>query len=55
MGTIYSNDVQSEDPINDGKNLTHLKLILEDLLRVFKGIRFESIHSAHNDEIVFVS
>jgi steroid delta-isomerase len=55
LGTIYSNDVQYEDPINKGKNLTHLKLILEDLLKVFKGVRFESIHSAHTDEFAFVS
>jgi len=53
--SIYTNDVQYEDPINKGKSLAHLKLILEDLLKVFKGIQFESIHSTHDDEFAFVS
>ncbi|MFL2478396.1 MAG: nuclear transport factor 2 family protein [Verrucomicrobiales bacterium] len=55
LNSIYTNDVQYEDPINKGKSLAHLKLILEDLLKVFKGIQFESIHSTHDDEFAFVS
>ena len=54
LDAIYSDDVQYEDPINKGKNLDHLKLILEDLLKIFKGVRFESIHSAHDSEFAFV-
>ena len=30
LDSIYSDDVQYEDPINKGKDLDHLKLILED-------------------------
>jgi len=55
LETIYSDYVQYEDPINTGKDLPHLKLILEDLLKVFKGITFESIHSIHDDDFAFVS
>lgn len=55
LSSIYSDDVQYEDPINKGKDLIHLKIILEDLLKVFKKVRFKSIHSAHNDEFAFVS
>ena len=55
LDSIYSDDVQYEDPINKGKDPAHLKLILEDLLKVLKGVRFESIHSAHDRECAFVS
>ena len=55
LDAIYSDDVQYEDPINKGKDLGHLRLILEDLLKVFKGVRFESIHSTHDSEFAFVS
>ena len=55
LDAIYSDDVQYEDPINKGNDLGHLKLILEDLLKVFKGVQFESIHSMHDDEFAFVS
>lgn len=55
LNSVYNNDVQYEDPINKGKDLAHLKLILEDLLKVFEGVRFESILSVQDDEFAFVS
>ena len=54
LDAIYSDDVQYEDPINKGKDLAHLKLILEDLLKVFKGVGFESIYSTHDSGCAFV-
>tara|TARA_B110000438_G_scaffold298716_1_gene347473 strand:+ start:346 stop:780 length:435 start_codon:yes stop_codon:yes gene_type:complete len=55
LDTIYTNDVQYEDPINKGKGLPHIKLILDDLLKVFQGVQFESIQSTNDDEFAFVS
>ena len=55
LTSVYADDVKYEDPINNSKDLPHLKLILEDLLKVFEGVRFESIHSVHDDEFAFVS
>ncbi|MDB4712455.1 DUF2358 domain-containing protein [Verrucomicrobiales bacterium] len=55
LDTIYTNDVQYEDPINKGKGLPHIKLILEDLLKVFQEVQFESIQSTNDDEFAFVN
>lgn len=54
LDTIYHGDITYIDPINKGQGIEHLRLIMQDLLKVFKNVKFELLEISENNQLAFV-
>ncbi|HIN59876.1 MAG TPA: nuclear transport factor 2 family protein [Gammaproteobacteria bacterium] len=51
---IYSSTIQYEDPINKVQGLDHLRLVFEDLLKIFSDIKIQVMESASTNHSGYV-
>ena len=54
LESIYHEDISYVDPINKGQGIKHLRLIMQDLLKVFKNVKFELLEISENKQLAFV-
>ncbi len=55
MDELYAEKLEFKDPLNEAKNLEHLKKIEADLFKQLKEISFEIISTQGIDQEAFVS
>ena len=54
LESIYHEDISYVDPINKGQGIKHLRLIMQDLIKVFKNVKFELLEISENKQLAFV-
>ena len=54
LESIYHEDISYIDPINKGQGIEHLRLIMQDLLKVFRNVKFKLLETSGDKQLAFV-